>query len=203
MQKVEERSECEHAREKQEIKGIQFQSWNISIDYLSCAVCVSSFTRAINYIDAMHSIFYYSSFIKRIANYIRKYLNGNKLREMMLYRFFGRHKKCSTRQTITLIDGCTAVNYVTNNVFQRRLSFFSFNNRSNIKVFCWKNNWFIGETWAWWRFWDKKKKSQINVQTTSWGLPLSLKTTGILLLFMRLSLTSLSFENYLRQMAWL
>lgn len=138
MQKVEERSECEHTLEKREIKGIQSKV-EISLDslFIERYMCLEFHKRTINYVGAMHSIFYYSSFIKRIANSTTKCLDRNMLRNDAV-SLFGRHKKCSTRQTITLIDGCTAVNYVTNNVFQRRLSFRRFNNRLNIKVFCWK-----------------------------------------------------------------
>lgn len=122
MQRVERKKWIEHNLEEREIKAIQFQSWNNTQLIIFRSLQVSQVSQENDKLCRCYAfdILLHQFYGKNTT----KCLNRNMLRNDAVSFLFWRHKKCSTRQTITLIDGCTAVNYVTNNAFQRRLFLF-------------------------------------------------------------------------------
>lgn len=122
-EKKREWSECEHTPEKREIKGIQFQSLNIHPSIIYLMLHVSRVSQENDKLYGMLCIRYFITALLQNKNCkLYKVSQWEHASRWCCIAFYSRDtKKCSTRQTITLIDGCTAVNYVTNNVFQKRL----------------------------------------------------------------------------------
>lgn len=146
-------------------------------------MCLEFHKRTINYIGCYAFDILLQQFYKKKKNCkLHKVSQREHASRWCCIVLYSRHKKCSTRQTITVIDGRTAVNYVTNNFFlhRRLLAMTWTQNWSNTNVFRWKEEKSIdllkkpehGDDFK------IREKSQINVHSTSWGLPLSMKKTG-------------------------
>ena len=121
-EKKSEWSECEHTPEKREIKGIQFQSLNIHRLIIYLILHVSRVSQENDKLYGMLCIRYFITELLQNKNgKLYKVSQWEHASRWCCIAFYSRDtKKCSTRQTITLIDGCTAVNYVTNNVFSKK-----------------------------------------------------------------------------------